>query len=356
MDADVIEQSTNSPRLRGKPSAAKSWLKAIELTSGIEADPGRLFADVVEDWSKRQPDRPALISETETFSYRALAERINRYARWALSAGIEAGDTVCLIMPGRPDYIAAWLGITRVGGIVALINTKLIGLSLSHCINVADADHVILADDLADLFETALPHLNRAPKIWIHGGHAGHAGIEAALDRSDGSPLSPAERRGVTINDRALLIYTSGTTGLPKAAGISHRRILNWGGWFAGLTNASIEDRLYDCLPLYHSVGGIVAPCSMLSAGASVVLSDKFSASHFWRDIVRWDCTLFQYIGELCRYLLKAPGFRIRKQAPASAGLRQRSARRYLASLPGAFCNPANSRVLRGDGRQFLAL
>ena len=45
----------------------------------------------------------------------------------------------------------------------------------------------------------------------------------------------------------------------------------------------------------------------MLSAGASVVLSDKFSASHFWHDIVRWDCTLFQYIGELCRYLLKAP-------------------------------------------------
>ena len=117
------------------------------------------------------------------------------------------------------------------------------------------------------------------------------------------SPLSPAERRGVTINDRALLIYTSGTTGLPKAASISHRRILNWGGWFAGLTDASIDDRLYDCLPVYHSVGGVVAPCSMLTAGASVVLSDKFSASHFWHDIVRWDCTLFQYIGELCRYL-----------------------------------------------------
>jgi fatty-acyl-CoA synthase len=45
----------------------------------------------------------------------------------------------------------------------------------------------------------------------------------------------------------------------------------------------------------------------MLAAGASVVLSDKFSSGAFWRDVVRWDCTLFQYIGELCRYLLKAP-------------------------------------------------
>jgi fatty-acyl-CoA synthase len=310
VNAGVIDQSENRGR-RGKPSAAKSWLKAIELTSRIEAAPRRLFADIVEDWSERQPDRPGLISETETFSYRTLADRINRYARWALSAGIETGDTVCLLMPSRPDYIAAWLGITKVGGVAALINTKLVGLSLSHCINVADADHIILADDLRAVFETAVPHLTRIPKIWIHGRGGDQASretnIDAALERMDGSKLTPAERRDVTINDRALLVYTSGTTGLPKAASISHRRVLNWGGWFAGLTDASPEDRLYNCLPLFHSVGGVVAPCSMLTAGASVVLSDKFSVGHFWHDIVRWDCTLFQYIGELCRYLLKAP-------------------------------------------------
>jgi fatty-acyl-CoA synthase len=307
MNAGVIQQSTETERRRGKPSAAKSWLKAIELTSRIAADPHRLFADVVEDWSKREPDRPSLISETETLSYRILAERINRYARWALSAGIRLGDTVCLIMPSRPDYIAAWLGITKVGGVVALINTKLVGHSLSHCVDVADADHVILADSLVGVFETATPFLNHVPKIWIHGSNVNETSIDMVLDRLDGGPLSPAERRGVTIDDRALLIYTSGTTGLPKAASISHRRILNWGGWFAGLTNATHEDRLYNCLPIHHSVGGVVAPCSMLIAGASAVLTEKFSAAGFWRDIVRWDCTLFQYIGELCRYLLKAP-------------------------------------------------
>jgi fatty-acyl-CoA synthase len=307
MNAGVIEQPTGSPRPRGKPSAAKSWLKAIELTSRIEANPHRLFADVVEDWAERQPDRPALLSDAETLSYRALADRVNRYARWALSAGIGAGDTVCLLMPGRPDYVAAWLGITRVGGVVALINTKLVGPSLSHCINVAAADHVIVGHDLAAAFDNARPHLKRLPKIWLHGGDANEGGIEAVLDRLDGNPLTPTERRGVTISERALLIYTSGTTGLPKAASVSHRRILNWGGWFAGLTDASPDDRLFDCLPLFHSVGGIVAPCSMLTAGGSVVLSDKFSVGSFWRDIMRWDCTLFQYIGELCRYLLKAP-------------------------------------------------
>jgi fatty-acyl-CoA synthase len=317
MSAKIIERSTDVRPRQGKPSAAKIWLKAIELTSRIEADPQRLFSDIVAGYAQRQPDRPALISGAETLSYAGLADRINRYARWALQAGIAPGDTVCLLVPSCPDYVAAWLGITAVGGVAALINTKLIGLSLSHCINVAEAAHVILAAELAATFETAAPYLNRVPKIWLLGGGvepgdtsdalAESEALDGILDRMDGSPLTADERRAITINDRALLIYTSGTTGLPKAASISHRRVLSWGGWFAGLTGASPEDRLYDCLPLFHSVGGIVAPCSMLSAGASVVLSDKFSVNNFWDDIVRWDCTLFQYIGELCRYLLKAP-------------------------------------------------
>ena len=204
MNAGVIEPSASSARLRDKPSAARSWLKAIELTSRIEADPSRLFADVVEDWSIRQPDRPALISETGTFSYRALTERINRYARWALSAGIEAGDRVCLVMPSRPDYIAAWLGISKVGGVVALINTRLVGRSLAHCISVADAGHVILADDLADMFKTARPYLNRVPKVWIHGGDSHETSIDVALDGTDGASLSPARiypaRRRIVAN------------------------------------------------------------------------------------------------------------------------------------------------------------
>jgi len=91
----VIERRTSSEPPRGKPSAAKSWLKAIELTSRIEANRHRLFADVVDDWARLQPDHAALISETETFNYPTLSRRINQYARWALASGIRKGDTVC---------------------------------------------------------------------------------------------------------------------------------------------------------------------------------------------------------------------------------------------------------------------
>lgn len=303
MTTGVIEQ----PKAARAPSASKIWLKAIELTARIETLPGRLFADVIDDWARRQPDRAALVMDDATLDYEGLSKRISRYARWARSVGVGKGGTVALLMPNGIDYVAAWLGISRVGGVVALINTKLVGQSLAHCLDVAQPSHIIVAHELAETLESAKSHLKTSAKIWTHGDARSERAIDVALAALGDGPLLPGERGAVTINDRALLIYTSGTTGLPKAASISHRRILNWGFWFAGLTGATPQDRLYDCLPLFHSVGGIVAPCSMLAAGGSVVIAEKFSASNFWPDIVRHDCTLFQYIGELCRYLLKAP-------------------------------------------------
>ena len=64
---------------------------------------------------------------------------------------------------------------------------------------------------------------------------------------------------------------------------------------------------MYDCLPMYHTVGGLVATGSVLLNGGSVVIREKFSARDFWDDVVRHECTLFQYIGELCRYLVHSP-------------------------------------------------
>jgi len=76
---------------------------------------------------------------------------------------------------------------------------------------------------------------------------------------------------------------------------------------FAAVMDTKPTDRMYDCLPMYHTVGGLVATGSVLLNGGSVVIREKFSAREFWDDVVRYECTLFQYIGELCRYLVHSP-------------------------------------------------
>ncbi|MBA1734116.1 AMP-binding protein, partial [Escherichia coli] len=86
---------------------------------------------------------------------------------------IAAGDCVGLLMPNRPDYLAAWLGLSRAGVVVALMNSNLVGASLAHCIDVSGAGHLIVAAELRDAFERAMPHLARLPKLLLQGGEAG---------------------------------------------------------------------------------------------------------------------------------------------------------------------------------------
>jgi fatty-acyl-CoA synthase len=301
-----LSPTTIIPAAR-ETSAAKDWLRALRLTAPIPGNPQRLLCTAIEEIAGRAGDSPALLSDEESFTYEQLMRRSNQYARWSLRHGLCKGDVVALLMVNRPEYFALWLGLTSAGCVVALLNTNLVGESLAHCIGVVEPRHLIVDTELADTLDAALPGREPAPVLWIHGADdARFRRLDSDVQRESGEPLAAVERPPVTIDDRALYIFTSGTTGMPKAASLSHARILQWTYWFAGLMNAGPSDRLYCCLPMYHGIGGILVPGVALVAGGSAVIRKGFSASRFWGDIVRWECTVFQYIGEICRYLLHA--------------------------------------------------
>src|SRR5213595_1203938 len=159
-------------------SAAQAWLRALELTARIPKHPHRILSTVIEELAETLGEAPALLSDREDLTYRALAERSNRYARWALDANLAKGDAVCLFMPNRPEYMAIWLGITRVGGVVSLLNTNLAGPSLAHCINIVAPKHIIVATELIDPLTAALQDLAGAASIWAHGAAGGEFQID----------------------------------------------------------------------------------------------------------------------------------------------------------------------------------
>ena len=295
--------------VRGDAPAAKparAWLRALETTARATRDPERILPRAVAEWARQYGDATALVSDRESFSFRRLEERMNQYSRWALAAGVAGGETVALMMGNRPEVFAIWLGLTQAGAIVALVSPDSRAPALAHALKVADARRLIAAAECADVCAEAIA--GKAVEIWIHGGERfDMRRIDAAVSALSGEPLAPGERPVVTLADRALRIFTSGTTGLPKAAEVSHRRLVVWTHWFAGLADLTAADRLYDCLPMHHSVGGVVAIGAPLAVGGSVAIAERFSAHRFWDDVARWDCTAFQYIGELCRYLVAQP-------------------------------------------------
>jgi fatty-acyl-CoA synthase len=295
------------PALRSSRAVLDDWARALQLTADIEQDSQRLLADVLQDLADQNGDAPALIFGDVVWSYAMLMDAANRYSRWALGHGVAKGEVVCLLMRNRPDYLAIWLGISRVGGVVALINDQLRGDALAHVIRIVDARRIIVAAGFEPAVEAIASSLDRPLEVWSADGAGTPSAQALDLTGYSGMRLSAYEGRTVTLSDRALCIYTSGTTGFPKAANVSHRRVLTWSFWFAGMANIRPEDRMYNCLPMHHSVGGVVAIGSMLVSGGSVVLREKFSTREFWNDVVRHRCTMFQYIGELCRYLVNAP-------------------------------------------------
>jgi len=266
-------------QLRNNTLVTRDWARAIRFTQHLLAHrEDAALARLVHDLAGTPAGaEPALIGTSHSLSYAQLSAQANRYARWALDEGFAAGDVVALDLVNQPEYVAIWLGFTQVGCIVALLNRNLGPDAKEHCLKTAGAKRAIDAANMPEI---------------------------ASLS---GDPLGENERRPPRPNDRALLIYTSGTTGMPKAVNITHARILEWSGWFAGMMEATSSDRLYNCLPLYHSVGGIVAIGSMLAVGGTAIVRERFSASRFWPDVAASKATIVQYIGELCRYSLATP-------------------------------------------------
>jgi fatty-acyl-CoA synthase len=291
-----------------KESPLKAWVRALELTAPIARNPAVTLPDRVDDLADEFGPATALIADGASLSYRALSDQSNRYARWALKQGLVAGDVVCLIMLNCPEYVAIWLGISHTGCIVSLVNSNLTGDALAHAVNIVAPKHVIAGPELLDALAAVRPQLGPSVKCWAHGAD-GHdlPRVEEFVRTASGDRLTSSECTRPTIADRALYIYTSGTTGLPKAAIVSHQRLMQWSYWFAGILDIRPSDRMYNCLPLFHSTGGVVAVGAMLVSGGSVVVRQHFSASRFWDEVVDSGCTMFQYIGELCRFLVNSP-------------------------------------------------
>lgn len=265
-------------------------------------------ADRLEKVVDDHADAVALIDasdEGREITYAELDALANRVAHWAIDQGIGKGDVVALLMANRPEYASIWLGLAKVGAVTALINTNLTGEPLLHSVRVSGAEHLIVDAELHEHWVDAGGDDSIAE--WVWGGPASPTDFDEVLASMADTRPDRQVRDGLVNGDPLFFIYTSGTTGLPKAARFSHGKFLTVASGAAGLVGFNAHDRMYIVLPLYHTAGGVMALGAPLLDGGTAILTRKFSASRFWDDCVQYGATVFQYIGELCRYLTNSP-------------------------------------------------
>ncbi|XP_017563685.1 long-chain fatty acid transport protein 4 [Pygocentrus nattereri] len=268
----------------------------------------KIFAETVQKYG----DKTALIFEGtgEKWSFRQLDEYSNRVANLFYQRGFREGDVVALFMENRSQYVGLWLGMAKIGVEAALINFNLRLEALVHCVNISNSKAVVFGSELTDAMCEVHSSMGKTVKLFCSGDWdpkrvpIGTECLEPLIASTPAhKPIPP--QRGFT--DRLFYIYTSGTTGLPKAAIVVHSRYYRMAALVYYGFRMRSEDVLYDCLPLYHSAGNIVGVGQCLIHGMTVVIKKKFSASKFWDDCIKYNCTIVQYIGEICRYLLNQP-------------------------------------------------
>jgi fatty-acyl-CoA synthase len=274
----------------------------------LDSRSSQTVADAFESAADRFANRIAIEWGDEKISYRELDERANRVAAWAHGVGIGPGDTVALFMENRPEFLVCWLGLAKAGACTALINTNLTGVPLVHALTVSGANRLILGGELSAAWEGVRAELREKFAVFASGSPvAGATNLDAELRDKRCVRLPASVRAGLTSGDPLFYIYTSGTTGNPKAAKFSHARFLMVAIANQELAAMDPSDRVYCVLPLYHTAGGVMTVGMALLSGASLILKRRFSASSFWSDCRRYGVTVFQYIGEMCRYLLNVP-------------------------------------------------
>ncbi|XP_026195295.1 long-chain fatty acid transport protein 6 [Anabas testudineus] len=261
--------------------------------------------------AERIPDKPFVIYEGRTHTYRDVERRSNRLAHVFLHrVRLKKGDCVAVLMSNEPDFLCVWFGLAKVGCSVAFLNTNIKSKSLLHCFNCCGAKTLIVGSELVDCLDGILTTLLEDNiQVWAMKSHSEHTQVHTLLDKIDAAsdqPVPAALRAATSLKTPTLYIFTSGTTGLPKAAVITHLQSLkaSAGFWAFGGTK---DDVVYIPLPLYHSAASLIGIGGTIELGATCVLKKKFSASMFWADCRKHDVTIFQYIGELCRYLCNQP-------------------------------------------------
>ncbi|KFV64074.1 Long-chain fatty acid transport protein 4, partial [Dryobates pubescens] len=270
------------------------------------------IAKIFQKTASKYPDKTALIFQGtgESWTFRQLDEYSNQVANFFFSQGFRSGDVVALFMESRNQYVGLWLGLAKIGVETALVNSHLRMEALLHCITISSSKAVVFGVEMMEAMQEVQPSLEKSLRLFWSGEESpkstlpGAEHLDPLLQMAQRHQPSPPDKGFL---DKLFYIYTSGTTGLPKAAIVVNCRYFRMASLVFYGFGMRPSDVLYDCLPLYHAAGNIVGVGQCLLRGMTVVIRKKFSASHFWEDCVKYNCTIVQYIGEICRYLLDQP-------------------------------------------------
>jgi len=251
---------------------------------------------LLEQAAQKYPDAPCTIFKGAKISFREMDEMTDRLAAGLAELGVKKGDRVGIFMPNTPQFVLAYFGILKAGGVVVAINPRYTAREIEHQVNDAGIEVILVMSNFYHALKTAQPQ-TKIQKVIVTNLKESLPPVLAFLftltkEKKGGFRVTlaegdlwlpdllarhkPEERPKLDIgaDDVALFQYSGGTTGISKGAIALHRNLvanaLQIRSWIVSAEEGN-ETTLM-AIPLFHVYGMVAGMLFSVRAGAAMVM------------------------------------------------------------------------------------
>ena len=290
------------------------FLNAAKKNKKVGPDDSVSLGKRLEYNAEQYSSNPAIYYEDVMYTYKEFNESVNQYGNYLLSLGVTKGEVINIFVENRPELLFLIGAMSKIGTIGALINTRQRSSILQHSLKLNPVKIYIIGEELIKPFEEIKSELGLTGKEKLYFlKDKGKMDIpedfvDLKKEIDDESKENPSIKTEIKGKDTHIYIFTSGTTGLPKAVHIRNMyTVTSIDAWSETILHMIPDDIMYISLPLFHSNAIHIAWSAAIGGGSAIAIARRFSVRNFWKDIIKFNATCFNYIGEICRYLFNQP-------------------------------------------------
>lgn len=273
------------------------------------------------------PEREFLVfrdraGSESAFTYGAFDAAVNRAANLFMRLGVGRGERVAVQLCTCPEFMLCLFGLAKIGAVMVPMNEQYLTEEAAFVLEKTGATCAVIEPKFLGLYESAreagfaFPRgvlVARLHDALVDGAAEAKAALAADASLLDFGALCAAEppelseTRALSASDPAEIIFTSGTTSRPKGVVLTHANLVfsgRYGDWEVSLSQ---EDRLLTTMPACHSNFQLAALMPVVTAGATLIVVEKYSASRFWSQIRDYRATVTQCVAMMLRTLMLQP-------------------------------------------------
>ena len=263
----------------------------------------RTLREILEYRADTNPHKTFVIfddteGETARYTYLEFDENVNRTARMLLALGIVPGDKINLHLSNCMEFLLLWFAAAKTGAVIMPTNVAATAAELEYMIEHSECRFIFTQPEYLNVAEEVRKRCQRVEDIVVCG------------ERFDALVSSQSDERPDTrseAGDEVGILYTSGTTSRPKGVLVTNANYVYAGETVAKALCLTPEDRHLVVMPLFHGNAQYYSTMSTLVSGASMVLSSRFSASRYFDQAIRHDCTVSSLFSAPIRMILAQP-------------------------------------------------